>query len=68
MGQKDKKAKAAEKKARVAAKENKKAVKKEKKGKTRGKEGSDAEGDEDLETVLEDYAKKVGSILYMSRL
>lgn len=58
MGQKDKKAKAAEQKARVAAKQNKKASKKEKKGKSKGVLDSDAE-DEDLESVLEQYAKQV---------
>lgn len=63
MGQKDKKAKAAEKKARVAAKQSSKAAKKEKKSKTKGNVDSDAE-DEDLESVLEQYAKQV---FYLTR-
>ena len=56
---KDKKSKTAEKKARVAAKQNKKALQKEKKVKSKGADDSDAE-DIDLETVLAEYAKKVG--------
>lgn len=55
---KDKKSKAVEKKARVAAKQNKKATQKEKKAKSRGTDDSDAD-DVDLESVLEEYAKKV---------
>ncbi|KAK4695782.1 hypothetical protein P7C71_g2039, partial [Lecanoromycetidae sp. Uapishka_2] len=57
MAKKDKKSKTAEQKARVAAKQNKKAVQKEKKVKSKGGDDSDAE-DVDLESVLEDYAKK----------
>ena len=58
MGQKDKKNKAAEKKARVAAKQNSKAAKKEKKGRVKGSADSDGE-DEDLESVLAQYAQQV---------
>ena len=57
MAKKDKKT--AEQKARVAAKQSKKAAQKEKKSKSKGAEGSDAE-DVDLESVLEEYEKKVG--------
>jgi len=59
MVKKDKKSKTAEQKARVAAKQNKKAAQKEKKTKSKGADDSDAE-DVDLESVLEEYAKKVG--------
>lgn len=58
MGKKEKKSKTAEQKARVAAKQTKKADKKEKKVKLKGATDSDAE-DEDLDSVLENYAKKV---------
>lgn len=56
---KDKKAKTAEKKARVAAKQNKKTIQKDKRVKSKGIDDSDAE-DVDLESVLAEYAKKVG--------
>ena len=59
MGKKDKKSKTTEQKARVAAKQNKKAVQKSKKAKTKGAAESDAE-DVDLDTVMEEYIKKVG--------
>ena len=59
MGKKDKKPKTAEQKARVAAKQSKKAAQKEKKVKSKNADDSDAE-DVDLESVLEEYAKKVG--------
>lgn len=59
MGKKDKKSKTAEQKARVAAKQSKKAAQKEKKVKSKKADDSDAE-DVDLESVLEEYAKKVG--------
>ena len=58
MGQKDKKVKAAEKKARVSAKQSSKAAKKEKKGKAKGNVDSEGE-DEDLESVLAQYAEQV---------
>jgi len=58
MVKKDKKTKTAEQKARVTAKQNKKAAQKEKKGKAKGVEDSDAD-EVDLESVLEEYAKKV---------
>jgi hypothetical protein len=58
MGKKDKKSKTAEQKTRVAAKQIKKAAQKDKKSKSKGPEDSDAE-DVDLESVLEEYAKKV---------
>ncbi len=58
MGKKDKKSKTTEQKARVAAKQTKKAAQKDKKVKSKGQEDSDAE-DVDLESVLEEYAKKV---------
>ena len=58
MGKKDKKSKTAEQKARVAAKQIKKAAQKDKKVKSKGPDDSDAE-DVDLESVLEEYAKKV---------
>ncbi len=57
---KDKKSKTVEKKTRVAAKQNKKAAQKERKVKSKGTDDSDAE-DIDLETVLAEYAAKVGS-------
>ena len=60
MGKKDKKSKTADQKARVAAKQIKKAAQKEKKVKSKGPDDSDAE-DVDLESVLEEYAKKVNS-------
>lgn len=59
MVKKDKESKTAEQKARVAAKHNKKAAQKEKKTKRKGADDSDAE-DVDIESVLEEYAKKVG--------
>ncbi len=59
MGKKDKKSKTAEQKARVAAKQSKKAAQKETKVKSKNADDSDAE-DVDLESVLEEYAKKVG--------
>ena len=59
MGKKDKKSKTAEQKARVAAKQNKKAAQKSKKAKIKGSAESDAE-DVDLDTVMEEYIKKVG--------
>ena len=62
MGKKDKKSKSVEQKARVAAKQNKKAAQKEKKGKVKGADDSDAE-DVDLDSVLEEYAKKVETAL-----
>ncbi len=58
MVKKEKKSKTAEQKARIAAKQNKKVAQKEKKGKSKGIEDSDAD-EVDLESVLEDYAKKV---------
>lgn len=58
MGKKDKKSKTAEQKARVAARQSKRAAQKDKKVKAKGGDDSDKE-DVDLETVLEDYAKKV---------
>ena len=58
MGKKDKKSKTPEQKARVAARQSKKAVQKDKKIKAKGGDDSDKE-EIDLETVLEDYAKKV---------
>lgn len=61
MVKKDKKSKTVEQKARVTAKQNKKAAQKEKKAKSKGADDSDAE-DIDLESVLEDYAKKVGRL------
>jgi len=61
MAKKDKKSKTAEQKARVAAKQNKKAAQKEKKVKSKGTDDSDAE-DIDLESVLQEYAKKVGEV------
>ena len=64
---KDKKSKAAEKKARVAAKQNKKAVQKGKKVKSKVTDDSDAE-DVDLESVLAEYARKVGNPLELQVL
>ena len=58
MAKKDKKSKAAEKKARVALKESKKAAQRDKKVKTKGLNDSEGE-DVDLESVLEEYARKV---------
>ena len=58
MGKKDKKSKTAEQKARAAAKQSKKAAQKEKKVNSKNADDSDAE-DVDLESVLEEYAKKV---------
>ncbi len=58
MGKKDKKSKTAEQKARVAAKQTKKVAQKDKKMKTKVSEDSDAD-DVDLESVLEEYARKV---------
>ena len=63
MGRNDKKSKTAEQKARVAAKQTKKAAQKDKKAKSKGPEDSDAE-DVDLESVLEEYAKKVKILLF----
>ena len=60
MPKKDKKTKDADKKARVAAKQSKKASQKEKKVKSKGADNSDAE-EVALESVLEEYAKQVGS-------
>lgn len=62
MAKKDKRSKTVEQKARVAAKQNKKAAQKEKKGKSKGADDSDAE-DVDLESVLEEYAKKVDGLI-----
>lgn len=61
MGKKDKKSKTAEQKARVAAKQSKKAAQKDKKIKPNAAKGvDDSEGEDvDLESVLEEYAKKV---------
>ena len=67
MAKKDKKSKAAEQKARVAAKQTKKAAQKEKKGRSKGGEESDAE-DVDLESMLEEYARKVNSAEYLSTI
>ena len=58
MAKKEKKSKTAEQKARVAAKQSKKATQKEKKQKSKGNDNSDAD-DVDLESVLEEYAKRV---------
>ena len=58
MAKKDKKSKTAEQKARVAAKQSKKATQKEKKHKSKGNDDSDAD-DVDVESVLEEYAKRV---------
>lgn len=63
MGKKDKKSKTAEQKARVAAKQSKKAAQKDKKTRSKGVDDSDGE-DVDLESVLEEYAKKVCSSQY----
>ena len=63
MGKKDKKSKTAEQKARVAAKQSKKAAQKEKKVKSKTTDDSDAE-DVDLESVLEEFAKKVGQAAF----
>ena len=65
MVKKDKKSKSAEQKARVAAKQTKKAAQKDKKIKSKGPEDSEAE-DVDLESVLEEYAKKVDRCSYYS--
>lgn len=62
MGKKDKKSKTAEQKARLAARQSKKVAQKEKKGRFKGDEDSDAD-DIDLESVLEDYAKRVCLLL-----
>ena len=61
MGKKDKKSKDAEQKARVAAKQSKKAAQKERKGKVKAGDDSDAD-DDDLDAVLEEYARKVSDI------
>lgn len=58
MGKKDKKSKTSEQKARVAAKQHKKAAQKERKAKSKGPIDSDEE-DIDIETVLEEFARKV---------
>ena len=63
MGKKEKKSKTAEQKARVAARQSKRAAQKDKKVKSKGADDSDGE-DIDLETVLEDYAKKVCPLDY----
>lgn len=60
MGKKVKKSKTAEQKTRVAARQSKKAAQKDKKIKSKGVDDSDGE-DVDLESVLEEYAKKVRS-------
>lgn len=64
---KDKKAKAAEKKAKSAEKQNRNAAKaklKEKKAKAKGKDDdSDADDVEDLESILEEYARQVGDLV-----
>ena len=62
MGKKDKKSKSAEQKARVAAKQSKKAAQKEKKTKSKAAADSDAEN-EDLESVLEEYARQQAQFL-----
>lgn len=62
MAKKDKKSKTAEQKARVAAKQTKKATQKEKKTKSKAGPDSDAD-DEDVETVLEEYAKNQAKFL-----
>ncbi|KAL9635560.1 MAG: hypothetical protein Q9164_003377 [Protoblastenia rupestris] len=62
MVKKDKKTKNAEQKARVAVKQQKKVAQKEKKGKSKGAEDSDDE-DVDLESVLEEYARKQAQFL-----
>ena len=62
MVKKDKKLKTAEQKARVAARQSKKAALKEKKTKAKAGTASDAE-DEDLESVLEEYARKQAQFL-----
>ena len=62
MTKKDKKSKDAEKKARVAAKQSKKTAQKEKRVKTKRPDDSDAEH-VDLDSVQQDYAKQLGSIL-----
>lgn len=67
MAKKDKKSKAAEKKARVALKESKKAAQKDKKVKAKGLDDSEGE-DVDLESVLEEYARKVSSFYSSSLL
>ena len=64
MGKKDKRSKTAEQKARVAAKQSKKAAQREKKVKSKTTDDSDAE-DVDLESVLEEYAKKVGQAAFV---
>lgn len=66
MGKKEKKSKTAEQKARVAAKQSKKAAQKDKKIKAKGVDDSDGE-DVDLESVLEEYAKKVRFSHYSER-
>lgn len=65
MAKKDKKSRDAEKKARVAAKQSKKTAQKGKKVKSKGADDSEAE-DVDLESVLEEYAKKVGHLIPLS--
>ena len=62
MAKKGKKSKTPEQKARVAAKQTKKAAQKEKKIKSKGGLENDAE-DEDLESLLEEYAKKQAQFL-----
>ena len=66
MAKKDKKSKTAEQKARVAAKQSKKATQKEKKQKLKGNDDSDAD-DVDVESVLEEYAKRVSNPWQCSR-
>ncbi|MCJ1465226.1 hypothetical protein MMC07_003842 [Pseudocyphellaria aurata] len=62
MGKKDKKSKTAEQKARVAVKQSKKAAQKDKK--TKSKEAGDSDEDDvDLQSILEEYAKKQAQFL-----
>ena len=62
MVKKDKKSKSVEQKARVAAKQSKKASQKEKKTKSKAAADSDAEN-EDLDSVLEEYARQQAQFL-----
>ena len=62
MVKKTKKSKTVEQKARVAAKQSKKAAQKDKKVRSKGGEDSEDE-DVDLESVLEEYAKRVSFLL-----
>ncbi|KAL9130865.1 MAG: hypothetical protein Q9217_001066 [Psora testacea] len=63
MAKKDKKSKTAEQKARAAAKQSKKAAQKDKKGKSKGAENSEEDDNVDLESVLEEYARKQAQFL-----